>query len=57
MTGTTPGTGRTLNTDPGSDSGTLPAGPGPPETGSLDALMAASHDRPPRNRPAATPAP
>jgi erythromycin esterase len=44
--GTTSGRGQTLNTDPTFYSGELFTEMGPPETGSLDALMAASYDGP-----------
>ena len=44
--GTTSGTGATLNTAPGFYAGQLFTELGPPEPGSLDALMAASHDGP-----------
>jgi erythromycin esterase len=44
--GTTSGTGRTLNTAPDFYAGQLFTEMGPPEPGSLDALMAASHDGP-----------
>jgi erythromycin esterase len=46
MIGTTSGTGQTLNTDPSFYSGKLFAELGPSETGSLDALLAASYDGP-----------
>jgi erythromycin esterase len=44
--GTTSGTGRTLNTAPDFYAGQLFTEMGPPRPGSLDALMAASHDGP-----------
>ncbi len=44
--GTTTETGQTLNTSPDFYSGTLFMPQDPPEQGSLDALMAASHDGP-----------
>jgi erythromycin esterase len=44
--GTTSGTGRTLNTAPDFYDGHLFTEMGPPQPGSLDALMAASHDGP-----------
>lgn len=44
--GTTSATGQSLNTDPGFYTGRLFAEMPPPEPGSLDALMAASHDGP-----------
>jgi erythromycin esterase len=44
--GTTSGTGRTLNTAPGFYAGQLFTEMEPPRPGSLDALMAASHDGP-----------
>ena len=44
--GTTSGTGQTLNTDPDFYTGTLFTTMDAPQPGSLDALMAASHDGP-----------
>ena len=44
--GTTTGSGWTLNTGPGFYAGELFTEQGPPEPGSLDALLAASHDGP-----------